>query len=180
MTLRTSQLFSYPFQGKTTSKLVRHRSSLRAQDHQLLELLSAKQLAQENFQRHSHAGDVGLVVRHGSELRLLGLGQQVALVDLDTQSAARDRLGGALEVRVCDEDVSIDYYDRGVVFESRALTVFEDVVELRGHDDGEAVVDNRVGGVVAVLVDQDFGGGGSGHLGEVFSFPSCCLSSWVC
>ena len=60
------------------------------------------------------------------------------------------------------------------------LTVHEDVVELRGRHDGEAIGDDRVVGVVAVLVDQDFGGGGSGHLGEVFSFPSCCLSSWVC
>jgi hypothetical protein len=54
------------------------------------------------------------------------------------------------------------------------LTVHEDVVELRGRHDGEAIGDDRVVGVVAVLVDQDFGVG-RGHLDEAF-----LLSKFLC
>jgi hypothetical protein len=48
-------------------------------------------------------------------------------------------------------------------------TVREDVVELRGRYDGEAIGNDRVVGVALVLVDQDFAVG-RGHLGEAFAF----------
>jgi hypothetical protein len=57
--------------------------------------------------------------------------------------------------------------------------VHEDVVKIRGRHDGEAISDDRVVGVVAVQVDQDFAVGRS-HLGEAFCFPSFCVSRWVC
>ena len=51
------------------------------------------------------------------------------------------------------------------VLRSWVLTVCDDVVEFGGRHDGEAVRDDGVGGIVAVVVHQDFAAG-RGHLGE--------------
>lgn len=45
------------------------------------------------------------------------------------------------------------------------LTVLEDIVELCRRDDCEAVGNDRVGVVVAVVVDEDFAGGR--HVGVI-------------
>jgi hypothetical protein len=46
------------------------------------------------------------------------------------------------------------------------LTGLENLFELRGSDDGEAVGDDGVGCVVAVVVDEDFVGGR--HVGDLW------------
>lgn len=47
-----------------------------------------------------------------------------------------------------------------------ALTALEDAVELRSGDDGQAIGDDGVVGIVAVVVDEDFAGGT--HVGVLF------------
>ena len=71
--------------------------SLRTQDDQVIEILRPNQFPKEHLEWHGHTSHIRDIVRHARELRLLDVGQQVALVDLDVEGAFGDGCRAALQ-----------------------------------------------------------------------------------